>query len=744
MPFIRRCSTQRNMRIRVLASRALTGLVSNEKLPGVIVDIATELSCLENHCSGIAISHKFSSTNEAQHTPFNLIHGMLLQLCSLLDTNCRNLVDFSKDQILSDLIQLLAKCSWIGSPKWCPCPPVNTTFFRVLDHMLSLARGCRSGETIFHIRNLLLELTAECLVLDGSCVLPYYDPAVSELREQSASSYFSCFFQESNKKTGENNHLSQKNGLSDINLLAPLTLGAPCQLQEKLVCCLSDSLYEVRLATLKWLLKFLRIAESGCHGHYNSSSEMAAVQQWTDVNLQDTIMKLLSLEKNHKCTRYILRIFYSWNLQQYNQVGSETNLGTKFVGVMDSDSTLQIWGRLLSLYNIVRHAKTRGTLICCMAVCIKRLGGLLANSIFDGIEKTINERLVQLERQNQLYGCICMYNKLIELHSGSSEPVNLRNAAAESIIASGMLEQAEVIGPLFCNKMPAESRPSFSDTKEIAIMFAHQVLKMWFTCVRLLEDEDDGIRQKLALNVQKCFTPRQLLGRSGAFNVPTQVEKVLILSFEHLSSIFGHWIEYFNYLAQWVHDMEKYEKSAGDLVRRVFDKEIDNHHEEKLLICQICCLHMEKLFTSSFLAVNSTEEDSIKKNLYAWRTRFFTQLMTFGEDHMTNEDVFWIGGVGNHKDAFLLLYANLLGFYALSKCLLSEDDITSDPELVSDVVKLAKALSLFLRNPLILNLFCLVVELHERKFNLSADISILKYRTDDLLWDCFDPYFLLK
>lgn len=238
--------------------------------------------------------------------------------------------------------------------------------------------------------------------------------------------------------------------------------------------------------------------------------------------------------------------------------------------------------------------------------------------------------------------------------------------------------------------------------------------------------------------------PRQLLGRSSASSVPTQVEKVLKSSFEHLSSIFGHWIEYFNYLAQWVHDTEKCEKSGGDLVRRVFDKEIDNHHEEKLLICQICCLHMEKLFISSFWAVNFTEADSIKKNLYAWRTRFFTQLITFGEDHMTKDDVFWIGGVANHKDTFLPLYANLLGFYALSKCLLSEDGITSDLELVSDVIKLAKALSLFLRNPLILNLFCSVVELHERKFNLSADISLLKYRTDDLLWDFFDPYFLLK
>jgi hypothetical protein len=48
MPFIRRCSTQSNLRIRVLASRALTGLVSNEKLPTVLLNIGSELPCVEN------------------------------------------------------------------------------------------------------------------------------------------------------------------------------------------------------------------------------------------------------------------------------------------------------------------------------------------------------------------------------------------------------------------------------------------------------------------------------------------------------------------------------------------------------------------------------------------------------------------------------------------------------------------------------------------------------------------------
>ena len=66
--------------------------------------------------------------------------------------------------------------------------------------------------------------------------------------------------------------------------------------------------------------------------------------------------------------------------------------------------------------------------------------------------------------------------------------------------------------------------------------------------------------------------------------------------FDHLSSIFGHRIDYLDYLCVWVlHAASYVQASQGDLVRRVFDEEIDNHYEEKLLISQICCSNIEKL-----------------------------------------------------------------------------------------------------------------------------------------------------
>ncbi|KAJ0454773.1 hypothetical protein HanIR_Chr15g0743851 [Helianthus annuus] len=107
-------------------------------------------------------------------------------------------------------------------------------------------------------------------------------------------------------------------------------------------------------------------------------------------------------------------------------------------------------------------------------------------------------------------------------------------------------------------------------------MYASRTLDMWSTCNKASRRRGCSLRSKLAVDVQKCFT-------SETYGViPSQVDKVIISSFEHLSSIFGHWINYFDYLSNWVLSASNNVGSSGDLVRRVFDKEIDNHHEEKL------------------------------------------------------------------------------------------------------------------------------------------------------------------
>ncbi|XP_038700975.1 thyroid adenoma-associated protein homolog isoform X2 [Tripterygium wilfordii] len=754
MPFIKSCSTQSNLRIRVLASRALTCLVSNEKLPIVLRNLASEFPCFQNQITGASVS-SFESPPRigTSHTSFNLVHGLLLQLCSLLDVNCRNLADSVKrDQILGDLIQVLGSCSWIARPRLCPCPILNTSFLRMLDHMLSISRSNHKSNNFNVIRILLLELSSECLEVEGSYGLSYYDPTIAELREQGAISYFSCIFQASKEVCEGFLQIPLRPILSDTGVSKiPEEEFTSEELEERLIFCLSDSSYEVRLATLKWLLRFLRSTGCGDEVWSLCVSKIRIIKRWTRTNLQATLMKLLDLEKNHRCQCYILRILFTWNQLQFQNQTDEMCTEIIYVGTMDFNAVFQFWDKLISLYKCTRHAKTRETLICCMAICVKRYTSTFTSFILANgdMQKTVKySESNEAERSSHLFECITFFVNLIKEHSSSSEPVSMRQAAAESIVASGFLEQAEPIGSSVFN-VQIQSENLHSDYKpQVALnLYAHQVLEIWFTCIKLLEDEDDEIRQRLAMDSQKCFSSKRS-GRNHIRDSPAQVEKVIELSFEYLSSIFGHWIDYFDYLAQWVMNVANvYVASHGDLVRRVFDKEIDNHHEEKLLISQICCSHMEKLPILNSYAADLSKKHWFRDYLHGWRKKFSHQLISFAKDYVEKlGQVDWIGGVGNHKDAFLPLYANLLCFYALSKCIFNgefEDGMSLD-SLLSDVVELGETITPFLRNPLISNLYVLVVKLHETKLSAIAEHSIPKFIDDDSVWDGFDPYFLLR
>lgn len=692
MPFIVKCSTQSNLRVRVLASRALVGLVSNEKLPSVLLHIASTLP-----------------PNGAQGGSFNYLHGILLQLGNLLDTNCRDLADDSKkDHIIGKLINVLAKCTWMASPLLCPCPILSTSFLRVLDHMRVIGWTCFESENLRDIYKLHLDLSTNCLDADASYGFSYFDPTIAELREQAAVSYFGCVFQPPDE-AAEVFQITQRPNLRSQKV--PEALDFP-DLNERLLRCISDQSYEVRLATLKWFLQFLKSEDS-------SFSESSSTWNWAKKGLQVILLELLDKEKNHKCENYILRVLCQWNLLMLKKTSNGESVEGVYVGSLSYDSVFHLWGRLTSLYESTRHTKTRGTLMCCLAICVKHLTGLF-------FHKKESEKEEE-PRWGCVIDCVSYFVNLIKQKSSSSEQVNVRHASAEAIIASGILKQAKLIGPLVSNhQIPSATTPSkFQNACDV---FAYQALEMWFTCIKLLEDEDDPIRSKLATDVQKCF--------STAMEVPTQVEKVLELSFNHLSSVFGHWNDYFQYLSRWVFNTADYTsppKGGSDLVRRVFDKEIDNHHEEKLLILQFCCYHLQRLPNREFSPAQ----------LLDWRSKFHSQLLSFAKYHVGKERESWVGGVGNHKDVFLPLYGNLLGLYVFSNCIFRVSTDSNDKKtLFSDMVELGEALKPFLRNPVVSNMFRVVVRLHEK----SLDDSLVDLSTvlGGDIWEGFDPYFLLR
>ncbi|XP_010258389.1 PREDICTED: thyroid adenoma-associated protein homolog [Nelumbo nucifera] len=749
MPFIRKCSTQSNLRVRVLASRALTGLVSNEKLPSVLINIAHELPHNRNGTSSRSASS--SSTNGGYHThvtSFNSIHGMLLQLGSLLDNNCRNLTDVSKkEEILGDLIELLKTSSWIGSPKLCPCPILNSSYLQALDHMLSIARRCGIRKHEGSICNTLLELSLICLNADVSQMVPFYDPTKTELHKQASTSYFNCVFQASNEAPEEDFQMPHIFSHPALDLFkVPETEPAIAELQERLILSISDALYEVRLASLKWLLLFLKSTASSGDNDL-SGSGIHIIYHWAKTSLQPTMMQLLDREENPRCTCYLLRILFLWNLIQFEKSGKHQYVESVYVGVMDFASLFEFWNKLILLNKVATHTKTREALMRCMGICAKRFSCLFMTSVFSdlGGKKIFDpSNLDQSDSWNHIYRCIRFFIDLIKQYSASSEPVNMRKAAAESIVASGLLEEASCISSFISNtQIPSEENHACFDPSEAVNTYGRTLLDLWFTCIRLLEDEDVGLRQRLAFDVQKCFTPKESGKSHQTGFVPTQVEKVIESSFDFLSSAFGHWFQYFDYLSRWVMDIGSCTVARGDLVRRIFDKEIDNHHEEKLLICQLCCFHLEKL--PVFMVGDPSYKHEVRNFLQNWRMRFYHQLISCSSDYLPIEGgIDWIGGVGNHKDSFIPIYANMLGFYALSWCLYGGEFEVGDP-LLPNLVELGEKIRPFLRNPLISNLYLFLIQSHEKMLGVAMGNSGPKsYSEFTFTWEGFNPYFLLK
>ncbi|KAK4393098.1 hypothetical protein Sango_1780600 [Sesamum angolense] len=464
--------------------------------------------------------------------------------------------------------------------------------------MLSVARTCEASRSACDIWNLLWELSSECLDLEPADGPRYFDPTIQELRKQAATSYFNCVFQTS-KEVVEDDLLMRSyfpspatRSLRVVGMEVVFS-----RFQERLIRSMSDTSYEVRIATLKWLLLFLKRRESlgNNNGDQFYSEAMKICSTIFDLH---TVTMLLVSEKHHKCMHYLLKIFYTWNSLgfQDNQLGVEP----RYVCNMDCHSIFKLWNMLVSLLKVTRHAKTRQTLICCLGICAKQISNLCMRFLSSEVEKIKIAELIQTDPSkmfSDFYESLSYFVDLIEQSSDASQPVNMRKAAAESMIASGLLAHAEVLGSLIL-RYPVSDGSLCSNFKpeEAISLFARKVLDLWLTCIKLLEDEDVGLRKRLALDVQKCFTSRDPRKHFPATMASSQVEKVIELCFEHLSTIFGHWLDYLDYLCCWVLNAANSSNYtvSGDLVRRVFDKEIDNHHEEKLLICQICCSHLEE------------------------------------------------------------------------------------------------------------------------------------------------------
>lgn len=468
--------------------------------------------------------------------------------------------------------------------------------------------------------------------------------------------------------------------------------------------CLTDPSYDVRITVLKRILWFTKTIR---HGDVEN-----ILHQWAGVNLQPALMERLFVEEHPKCLYYNLKIIFSWNME------------FPFNNGEDSSTLLSLWDRLVHLNSTMSHAKTREIVLCCMGMCMKLFTKLPRGGVSMDCLKTseISASFVRINEGNRVSDAMLRVNLFVTLVKNQSEPsesVNARRAAAEAIVASGLLEEANYVASSVSNMYsPSEFDEGHIKEKcmdasvfEFISLYTCKILDLWFVCIQLLEDEDAYLRQKLAKDIQK------IIAKGSANNLcddstPLQVDRVIELSLDYLTSLFGHWLKYIEFLLRIVLDTGNTLNSRGDLVRQIFDKEIDNHHEEKLLICQICCSNIQKLLHSKCQMEAGAKTKLFLQN---WRQTFLNQLTSLTGGYLEKEGKNnWIGGIGNHKDVFISVYAVLLGLYALTQSGSLEQLEDNCAIYLQEFSNIEGFITPFLKNPLISNLYTLV-KLSDRK-----------------------------
>ncbi|KAH7422985.1 hypothetical protein KP509_12G034300 [Ceratopteris richardii] len=750
---VSRCAMQSNMKVRILASRALSPLVAPDQLPDMLYELVDCLPVIGDgdplqapgkHTRPLNTSSLTEALKSGQYVlkrPFNTIHGVLLQIHCLLVYNAGTLPANSdiRTKIVSLLDPILSR---IDRHFLFTCPMVGAAFLQVLQNLLWLKNTCKPFCGTDGIQNLLLEASAS--VLDGaSCNSSPWDPTVTIMKAKASK----CYCEEmllnwplaAFNATDVGCHPFQ----SSSNTLMP------DKFLKRLIDCLSHEMYEIRLAVLKALKGFLDLLE--LKFSKENSSIIIERLEWASRCIQPLIIKYLKVESHPRCMRYLLLTHFTLSMLQLKApkglAGCESrtsNCSSSFLGQMRDD---EMWKLFVQIYESTKHEKTRHIAICCLSLCIKRITSCLQNSTLQESNclfcLSIPDRCSLMELSMQFW------LDVIQRHSMANEPVMLRRATADAIVASGILEHIQWVGVYYATNQTQPSLPDqhiHSQSQDDSVCsveakMAQGVLDAWFVCVKLLEDEDLILRQRLAEAVLHIVSPLSETEWQQDF-VPAQVERVIILVFKFLGLHLQHTGAFIEYMTNWVwqrlSDMELLEDDCN-LVRRLFDKEADNHHEEVLLFTQLCFQQIQQ--TADLLRGRNRDQSGtpgvcahISEILKNWREKFFVHLKAIVEKFCLLESrMQWLGGLTNHPDVFKILYPLLLGLYVFSG--LSKDFIVE--ENVAPVLELCELLRTFVTNPLILNLLLKLLEQHGIQ---PSPFPIMQGNT---FLESFDPFFLL-
>ena len=404
---------------------------------------------------------------------------------------------------------------------------------------------------------------------------------------------------------------------------------------------------------------------------------------------------VLPAERRHGCARRALRLVGDWTERAGRAVdesGDDRSAGGDG-SAGDDESEDAEWATVERLASADPNERTR----CAAVACLGRLAAVRANSWERSVfvaGKTRNDKTRNPGRDaaNAANAAVRRASTLVGLIAAGSSPErpeDVRRASATALASSALLSRLPPApGGQSRTKHPETNDVVYHDDPSGGPALGEPVLRAWIVAFELLEDEDEDVRAVVATAVT---SKRNRLG------VPrdASTEECLRLAFAAVATRLARWPPYERYLLSTCRgppvDRDRLRESIEDVgvVRRLFDREADNHHAESLLLAQLAAraiTRTDAVRVGVMEAELASALDGVEAATAALAGVSGASPGVSGSSSRTT--IRWEGGVTNHEVAFGPFCRAALGAWALATALTAsgchESFEGSDGKKVSD------------------------------------------------------------
>ena len=367
-----------------------------------------------------------------------------------------------------------------------------------------------------------------------------------------------------------------------------------------------------------------------------------------DVNMLRTHLAnvVLPHESRHSCKRRALQLLGDWT--EFSSAGENSGGAMDRCATEEDDAEWSIVERLAS-------SDPNERVRCAAVAC---LGKLAASRV------ALWERRTKSGTKNDNAASLVA---LIEAGCSPERPEDVRRAAAEALKSSTLLSALpQSPGGQKRTKDEDEGTIIYHDDPQTGPILGAPILSAWRSALELLEDEDEDVRSVASDAVTAV----------SGLNIPRDVstETCLRRAFKALAKRLARWPPYERWLlhscaGKRVSKLELV-SSIDDMctVRRLFDREADNHHAEPLLLAQLAASAIART-DAIRVDVCSEELEAAIDAIESITDALVSSVETADETADTHGSNAWEGGATNHEVAFAPVCRACLCVWALATAL---------------------------------------------------------------------------